>query len=461
MKIRNLTDIKTLFFDNKTVKQTIFKNTLWLAGAEGISRFLKLILLIYIARILGATEYGKFTFALAFVGLFVIFFDFGLSQITTREFSREREREKEFSAILSLKILLSLGTLILILVSSFFITPDPIVQKIIWILSISILTSSFLIIFYAFFQARQKMEYQAWVKILEALTVTGAGFFILFYFPSIENLSYSYLFASLVTLIFILFFFHFKIYRLSLDWNKLIWQRYLAMSWSLALVAIFITIYTQIDSVMMGYLGQITQTGWYNAAYRIVWATLLPIGIISTSFFPVLSKYFKESKEKLREIWNYQMEIMVLPAIPLVVGGIVLAPKIIDFIYDPSFAPSVFAFQILIIMAGIIFLYYAFYQVLIVFDQQKKIFWAVLLGALVNVILNLILIPKFSLYGAAFATVITHLLIFFLLIRFTLKFTTINPFNSKIILSFIGAILCSIPMYFVIIQPQIYLATIL
>jgi len=72
-------------------KQTIAKNTFWLGVAEGITRFLKLFLIIYVARILGATEYGKFTFALAFVSLFAIFSDFGISTITTREIARDKD----------------------------------------------------------------------------------------------------------------------------------------------------------------------------------------------------------------------------------------------------------------------------------------------------------------------------------------------------------------------------------
>lgn len=120
MKIRSISEIKTLFFENIGVKQTILKNTFWLAVASGVSKFLKLILFIYVARILGATEYGKFTFALAFVTLFVVFSDFGLSSIVTRELSREKEKEKEFSAILSLKFILGFGTFGLIFIASFF-----------------------------------------------------------------------------------------------------------------------------------------------------------------------------------------------------------------------------------------------------------------------------------------------------------------------------------------------------
>lgn len=456
MKIENFNDIKSLLFDNVNLKQTFIKNTFWLAAAGGMSKFLKFILFIFVARILGATEYGKFTFGLAFVGLFGVFADLGLSQIITREFAKEKEKEKEFSALLSLKFLLCFVTLILIFIGSFFITPDPLLQKIIWILALSLLIGSFFSAIFAFFQARQKMEYQAFATILEALLTVGAGLFILFYFPSVQNLSYGYLFAALIALIFVLLFFHFKIQRLSFNWDKSIWKKFLLMSWPLALIGTLASIYNQIDSVMMGYLGQITQTGWYNAAYRIVGATLIPLGLISTSFFPVLSSLFKESKEKLQKAWNYYTESVIFLAVPLVIGGIFLAPKIIDFVYDSTYLPSVLAFQILLVMVGIIFLYYPFYQLLVVFDQQKRIFWAFLGGAVVNIILNLILIPKYTLYGAAIATVITHILIFFLLIKFTLKFISTTPFNLKLLFNFIVASLSALVMYFAISQPHIY-----
>ncbi|MGZ5501490.1 MAG: oligosaccharide flippase family protein, partial [Nitrososphaeraceae archaeon] len=147
-------NIKSLLLDNNTIKQTIFKNTVWLGIAEGVSRVLRLILMIYVARILGATEYGKFTFALAFVSIFFIFHDFGLPLIVTREFSGEKEREKELYSVLSLKIVLSVGVSIFILICSFFVTADHVIQEIIYILALFSLISGFLTIIYAFFQAR-------------------------------------------------------------------------------------------------------------------------------------------------------------------------------------------------------------------------------------------------------------------------------------------------------------------
>ena len=444
------------FLKNLGVKQTIAKNTFWLAIAEGIGRFLKLILIIYVARILGATEYGKFTFALAFVGLFAIFSDLGISSICTREIAREKEKEKEFPAFLSLKLLLTIGTLILICLGSFFITLDPIIRGMIWILGVYIIVSGFSGIIYAFFQARQKMEYEAWAKILQAAAVTGAGFFVLFNFPSVQNLSLSYLFASLVALLFILFFFHFKVYRLKIYFNSAIWRNILAMSWPLALAGMMGSICANTDSIMMGYWGQITQTGWYNAAHRIIGVAVIPTSLITISFFPALSKFFGQSKQKLQNAWNYYTQTMIFIALPLVVGGIALAPKIIDFVYDPTFYPSVLAFQILIITGGILILSSPFGQVLIVSNQQKKAFWIVLFGAIVNVILNLFLIPKYSLYGAAFTTLVASFLMLFLSFKFTSKFTPIKPLNLKLFSNFIIAILSALFMYFLIIQPQIY-----
>jgi O-antigen/teichoic acid export membrane protein len=451
-----LQKIKTNLFDHRTAKQIIFKNTFWLVLAEGIGRLATFILFIFVARILGATDYGKFSFAIAFVYLFSIFSDLGLSQIVTREFSREKEKEKEFSALLSLKIFLCLGTLFLILFSSSFITPEPAIRKIIWILAVYTLLNSFFNIIYAFLEARQRMEYESLFKISDGLLTTAFGLFVLFKLPSVENLSYAYLFEGLALLIIILLFFHFKIYKLQLSLKGDIWKRFLSMSWPLALAAAFTVIYNQTDSVMMGFFNQITQTGWYNAAFKITKVIIMPAVLLSQSFYPPLSISFKESKTAFQEIWTSYTNILILLAFPIMAGGMVLAPKIINFIYGSDYLPSVLVFQILIIMTGIILLYYSFNQALIAANQQKKVFWPVFYGAMLNIVLNLILIPKFSLYGAAIATVIANLLVLFLLFKYALKFTSINPFDSKIITTVIGAVLSSLSMYFIISQPLIY-----
>ena len=451
-----LINIKTFLFDNITTKQTIFKNTFWLAVSTVINKLLALVLLIYAARILGATGYGKFTFALAFVSLLMIFSDFGLSPIVTREFAREKEKKEELYSILSLKILLAFGTFILIFLASFFITSAKDTQMIILILAFFLLANSFIGICHSFFHARQKMEYEALFETLQVLMIFGLGFLVLFKFPSVENLGYAYLFSSLVALISVLFFFHFKIFPLKIKWDFLVWRKFLKMSWPLALIGLFGVIYSYTDSVMLGYWNLLAETGWYNAAYKIVMAGLIPMGLIAASFYPALSKFSKESKEKFQKAWNYELEIMILLALPLVVGGMLLAPKIIYSFYSLEFTPSILAFQILILTAGIIFLYRPFYDAMIVLNQQAKTFWITIAGAVANVILNLILIPKYSLYGAAVATVITNFLILLIIIFYTRKFTFVRLPGLKIFFTFLTSAVASTSMYLIIKQPLIY-----
>jgi O-antigen/teichoic acid export membrane protein len=456
MNLKILNGIKPFLFENLSIKQTILKNTFWLTAANFVSKVLRFVLFIYVARLLGATEYGKFTFAMSFVGVFVMFADFGLSQIITRNFAQDKEREKEFPSILSLKVFLTFTVLLLISVGSLFITPDPVIKRIILILAISGLAENFIEIIYAFFRARQKMEYLAFIIILETLITFGMGMFILFYMPSVSNFSYSYVTASLVGLLAVLLILNFKFQKLSLRIDKSVWKKFLLVSWPLALIGVLNSIYNQTDSVMLGYFKQITQTGWYNAAYRIIAITLIPIGLITVSIFPVLSKSFAETKERMHKIWDFYMESVIFLAIPLVVGGMVLATRIISIIYGQGYYPAVLAFQILLLTSGIIFLYTPLQQALIVFNQQKKIFWIALFSAIFNIILNAIFIQKYSLYGAAGATVATHFVIgilFFILMK---NFNFISPVDKKTLINFIISVISSLVMYFTISMPVVY-----
>lgn len=452
----NLKKIQKLLLENIGMRQTILKNTFWLFLAEGITSFLKLILIIFIARILGATEYGKFTFALSFVGLFLFIADFGVSQILTREFSKDREKEKYFPAILSLRIFLSLVALFSMFCLSFFITKDDVIRKIIWLLALMTISHAFGELFFAFFRARQKMQYESLVRICEAILVTAIGFLVLFKFPSVINLAFTYFFAAIFASLLIIAYFQRKIMVLNLSFNFIIWKKFLQLSWPLAFVSVFSTIYNQIDSVMMGYWGQITETGWYNAAYKIIWALMVPASLISQAFLPALSNTFFRSKEKFPKVSFFYLKIMTTLALPLIVGGIILAPKIINFFYDKSFFPSVLAFQILIVMAGIFYLNSVFSHLLIVANQQKKIFWITFFAALLNIILNFIFIPRFSLYGAAFATLITFCFIFIMFLEFAIRATNFNPFNLGLLGTILISSLSSVLMGFFVTRLNIY-----
>lgn len=449
-------NFKSLFFENIGIRQTVIKNIFWLTISEGALGLSTLLLIIYAARVLGPVEFGKFAFALAAVSLFAIFSDFGLTDIITRDFAGDKEEEKEFSTILSLKIILSIGTLLLIIASSFFIVFDPPIRIIMWLLGLYLILNSFSDVFFAFFRARMLMEYEAWIKIIQAILATVAGLYIIFNFPSAVNFSYGYLITSFIILVFVLFFFSFRIQSLRVIWNRRSWKKFLGKSWPLGFASIFAMVYLYIDSVMLGFWGQITEIGWYNAAYRITYAPLVAMALISMAFYPTLSKFFKESKEKLQKFWDYQMEIMIILAIPLMVGGILLASKIVIFFYGLSYMPAIPVFRLLVLVAGINFLYVSYNMILVVSHQQKKHLWICLITALINIVLNLFLIPRYSFYGAGLATLFSYIILFALEVECSRRFTPITVFNLRLVKVLVAAAVSSTIMAVVIYQFIIY-----
>lgn len=432
------------------IRLTVAKNTVLLTLSEAISRGSKFFLLIYAARVLGSKGFGEFNFALSFVSLLVIAADLGLSSITTRDLARDTEKEQGFSMIFSLRIFLCAIVYLLTVGISFLITDDPLVRTTISILAAFVLTNNLTEIIFAFLRARQRMLYEAETKFFQAFVVIGLGFYILNQTPSVQNFAWSYLAAGAASFLAIFAFFYFKIQTVKVTWDWEKWKSLLAASWPMAIVAASVSIYNYTDSVMLGTWGYIEETGWYNAAYKIAAVTTLPMILAAQSFYPALSKAFSSSWHDLQEIWNDYFILGILIALPLGVGGVRLASEIITFTYGPEYEPAVQAFRILMVGTSSIILMGVISHALIVVNLQKKNFQVATAGALFNIVLNFLLIPKYTFYGAAIATVVT---VFFMTAWYTYdvyKFTDLRPFNQKTTTFLIIAGASSILMYLII-----------
>jgi O-antigen/teichoic acid export membrane protein len=445
-----LKKIGLLFLKNIGIRQTIVKNTIWLSVAEFIGKFLNIALLVYAARILGATDYGRFAFAMSFVSILAIFADLGLYEIVTREFSKSKEAEKEYSSIISLKFFLSIFTLILIIIGSFFVTSDNTSREIIIILSFFILITSFFNVIYAFYRARQKMEYESISTVLQMVFITIIGFVVLFKIPSATNLALGYLLANVIIFFLFLFLFHFFVHKLEIKIDFAVWKKFLKNSWPLTFGFAMGWIYIYINSVIMGYYGQLAESGWYNAAYKILGATVISATIISRSFYPALNKLHKDSKEKFGTIWKNQIESMAFIAIPILLGGLILAPKIILFLFGKESFPSISIFRILIFVCIIDFLYYPFATLLVVLNKQKLLFYSIFLGAVINTILTILLVPRYSYLGAGISAVISSFVVFLVVVKRSLPDIFIFITDKQILKSFLKFIFAGIVMSIII-----------
>src|SRR3989338_6175264 len=167
----------------------VIKNAFWLGVAEVVSRLVEFALIIQVVRVLGVAEFGKFTFALAFVSVVAVIFDLGLFNTITRELSYGSAAEKDYPAILSLKLVLNVTTFVFIVGVSFLVTGDSGSRLAFLMMGIFVLVNDFFSVLYAFIRARQKMEFEAAAKIIRSLVLAGVVSWVIARFPSLGNRS--------------------------------------------------------------------------------------------------------------------------------------------------------------------------------------------------------------------------------------------------------------------------------
>ena len=444
--------VKRFLLENGGTKQTIAKNAFWLGLSDVCINILKFFLLIYAARVLGDTGFGVFAFVSSFVAVFGIFFDLGLSEAITREFAKEEHNERDIASLFSLQIIVSLIAGFLLFFASFFIfASQASVQFPVLIMAGYMFLANLQTFFYAIFRAKQKMQLEFFPNVLQNLAITGFGFLFLYFSATVENLTWAYCVGTFVAFVPTFIYFHKHVSRISFVADLEVWKKFLRISYPLALVGVVsLAIYNHIDSIMLGFFGQLTENGWYSAAYRVVTFSLLPMSFISQSFFPALSGAFSESKEKLEELLNTQIQVMLFVGLPILFGGYALADSIISFLFPVEFGPAVLALKILIGISFIIYLYNPLRQVLVVYNLQQKVFGVFCFGLLINILLNFFTIPVFSLYGAALSTLLTQFFVLAGLIYLTFKQTPIRPIRRETVYVFGISFLSSIIMFFVL-----------
>jgi len=450
-QFKNLT-LRQIFWENLGTRQTIAKNTFWLGLADVSINILKFLLLVYAARVLGDTGFGTFAFVSSFVAFFGIFFDLGLSEAITREFAKDLQNEINIAALFTLQVIVSLIAGFFLLCASFFIlTKTGSMQLPILIMALYMFTVNLQTFFYAVFRARQKMQLEFFPNLLQNVVIAGSGFLLLYLLPTVTSLTLAYFVGAIFAFVPTFFYFRKYVGHIHFSFNTQIWRKFLQISYPLALVgAVSLAIYNNVDSIMLGFFGQFKENGWYSAAYRVVTFSIVPMSFISQSFFPALSGAFGESKEKLEELLNTEIQIMLFLGLPILFGGYILADSIISFLFPAEFDPAILVLKILIFVIFLIYLYNPLRQLLVVYNMQQKVFVVFFIGLLLNIIINLFTIPVFSLYGAAVSTLITQFFVLIGLIYLTLKKTPIRPINKKTLNVFINALLSSIVMYFML-----------
>lgn len=441
---------KDFLLSNKTTKQTIIKNIIWVSVGVSLSKILKSIVIIFAARILGVEGYGLFAYALSFAAVFNIFSDLGLSNLLTRELIKRDDRKNYLATSVIIKVILSVITILFIGFVTPLFTNIEAVKPLMLMTAVLISFDGFKNFVFAIYRAENKMQFEAFLEIATEILITLFCILILFKSPSVINFTMAYMTASGIGLLITILVTRKHLYEVLKHFRKILIVPIIKSALPFTIVGIFGVLMTNIDSIIIGILRPIQDLGLFAAAQRPISIIYLIPGLMYTALLPFFSK-FNNEKENQSNLLNKSIIISLALALPIVVGGILLSKPIINVIYGYEFIGAVNVFNILLLTMIPIFPGTIISAILLAKDKQKIFIKSTMFGAVINIIFDFLLIPYYGIEGSAVATVFAQIIanyILFIEIKKEVKLNILKNLKKVCVgISVMGIIIFILKIY--------------
>ena len=378
-----------------------FRNILRLATGDFISKALSFLAFVYLARVLGVSEFGVLEFAGSILTYLLLISDGGLEMWGTREAAKAGDLPALVKRVLPYRLLLASGSFALLLVVLPLFPHYPSLRVVMVLYAVDVFAQAISLKWA--FMGQQDMS-----RVARGLVI-GQMLFALAVFGLIHNA------AGLVWV---------PVLRLAGDLATAIyfarWYRRihghlplqvkfsglaLGPALTLGLSQAMGLINYNFDSVLLGFLRGPTVVGWYNAAYKLILISVTPTLTYVVGLFPALSRSYAESREEFRHLMARSVELWLAYVVPLVVGGVFLADSIIHFLYGTAYANSAAPLRILVWSAALASLRMVYSNALRATGHQALDLRCAIASAALNVVLNVLFIPRYGMVGAASATV--------------------------------------------------------
>jgi len=393
------------------IKNKLLKNISWLFFDKIIRIFGSLFVGIWVARYLGPNDFGILNYALAYTGLFVLFVHLGLNQIIVREIVKKSKLTNYMlGTAFGLKLIGSVIAIISIYFSLQFIETDSITKIIILILSIGFILQSVDVIDY-FYQSQVLSKYVVIARnsafilssLLKVYLILQEYSVVYFAIAGVIDLVLAGLFLLLI-------------YKRTggqlLQWrfSKKIAIRLLKFSWPLALSVFLISVHMKIDQVMIGNMLDAEQVGIYSVAVRLAEFWIFIPGILVSTLMP----YFVNLRETNNELYHYRLlqlySLMFWMGVFVGIITLVFGEDIIRLLFGEAYVGA-YAALVINIWNGI-FISQAIARGIWMISEnlQKYRLYTNMIVVILNITINILLIPKLGIIGAALATLATQAL---------------------------------------------------
>lgn len=438
-------------------KKSLAVNSIYSVFYKLLNVLFPLITATYAARTLLADGVGKVSFAQNIVQYFVIIAALGIPNYGIREIAKRQDDSESTNRVFTELFLINgLSTLACIMVYYGMILGFPYFaeQRLLFItVGLSLVMNLFNVDW--FYQGKEEYGYIAArsfaVKLLSLvalfLFVRDTGDFVIYALIHSLAIAGNYLF---------------NVWnlrgRVKLCFKGINVKRHLKPVIILLASSISIELYTLLDTTMLGLWCADEIVGYYNNATKLARIINSIISSIALVLLPRLSYYYNNGKlEEFRSIASRVLKILTVLAIPAVLGVFLLADSMIPVLFGESFLPAIVTLRILSVLVMAVALNNFFgTQILMTVGQEKKLLASVVIGAVVNLILNSILIRPYQHNGAAFASAVSEVCVLlatmifawkYIRFRFELRYwVTTFLAAGLLILAVLGVKLLGLPM---------------
>jgi O-antigen/teichoic acid export membrane protein len=386
-----------------------FANTSWLMGHRVLSMVVALFVSVYVARYLGPERFGLLSYAMSFVWLFMALSTLGLDGIMVRELVKTPERRDE---LLGAAFWLKLGGAVLMWIGIAAAIPfthnDTKTNILIAIIAFAAIFQAFNVIDFNY-QAEVKSKYVVHAQLVQLAISSITKLVFIWMEAPLVWFACVFLLDAVVLAVALLAVYlknTGKVWYWRWRWQTA--KELLKDSWPLILSGMAISIYMKIDQVMIKEMLGAEEVGLYAAAVRLSEAWYFVPMAITSSVFPAIINAKKQSEKLYYQRLQKLYDLMVWLAVVIALPTTFLAPCVIRVLYGEAFLPAAGVLSIHIWAGVFVFLGVASSQYLIAENYTRISFYRTFIGAIVNVILNIILIPKYGINGAASATFISY-----------------------------------------------------
>jgi O-antigen/teichoic acid export membrane protein len=407
--IKKLTSLK-----NHQGFMKYFKNTSWLFAEKILRMVVGLFVGIWVARYLGPEQFGTFSYALSFVGMFSAIATLGLDSIVVRELVKDASiKDKLIGTAFWLKLFGAFFTLIILAIVIYFTQNDKFENILIFIIASATVFQSFNVIDF-YFQSKVMSKYIVYANIFSLLLSSIVKIILILNNASLILFVFVVLFDSIILALgYIYFYFYNSLSVLKWKFDKIIALELLKDSWPLMFTISIVMMYLNINQLLIKYYyHDLSLVAYYSVANKLVTLIGFIPAILVNSLFPFL---VKSSSNKIKYLQDLQILSNYFTLITLSYATIIIifSDEIILLLYGKDYLEVSTILKYMVFLNFFSFHGYLSGRYYIIQNMEKQYLFRSILGLITLIVSSIFLIPNYAIVGAVFSLLLSEVVVVF------------------------------------------------